>query len=64
MNEVGNATVSQLDAYYRHGQNRIHSVSDMKFEKNMDFIFSGNEADATWHDDMVQVLIFNGYLES
>ncbi|KAK1366379.1 hypothetical protein POM88_041940 [Heracleum sosnowskyi] len=58
MNEVGNSTVSQLYSYSRHEQKRIHGVSDPKFEKNMDFISSRNEADAAWHENMVQKIKF------
>lgn len=64
VNEVGNTTVSQLDSYSRHEQKRIHGVSDMKFEKNMDFFPSKNEADAAWHDNMVQVFLFNENFKS
>lgn len=64
MDEVGNPIVSQLNSYPRHEQKRIHSVSDTKFEKNMDCIFSRNEADDAWHDNMVQVFLFSGNFES
>ncbi|KAL8095619.1 uncharacterized protein LOC141688931 isoform X2 [Apium graveolens] len=58
MDEVGNTTVSQLNSYPRHEQKRIHGVSDTNFEKNMDCISSVNEADAAWHDNMVQNIKF------